>query len=139
MEGLALSEQVDIELVPGVPLYSLGQELDGKIADKARYSLHRSRSNDSDDSDEQSRKLPTGRGNDVESPAHVDLDIAVAHIVHNRSGDRDQGQEGIARQVGKHPSKRSGVVVAVLPFDSKLSSLHSAIKITVFASGFKYS
>ena len=100
VKGLAFPKQVDVELITRVTFDPLCQKLYGEITDYTCHPLNRGCGDHSYNSSDQSGELPVSGSDDIESPAHEDLNIAVSHVVHDRGDDRDQRKEGITHQVG---------------------------------------
>jgi len=133
VKGLALAQQTDIKLVAGIPLDTLGQELDGKVAEQPHNALSCRRRQHAQSQGQQRPGFPIGRGDEIESPPNKNVAVAIGEVV-QRGGQNDQQREKrIAQQVRDEPAQRPGTVVVVFvfrsefPFAQRFSFLTSAI------------
>ncbi len=121
MERLALPQEVEIELVPGIALDALGEELDGEVAQQACHALQGRRAGDGQGDQEESRWLPAGYGDQVEGSADEDLPVAVGPVVGHGGQDGPNGEERVTHGVRHDPAERPAPVVAVGAVEGELT------------------
>ena len=95
VEGLALAEQADVELVARIALDALGQELERVVARQAGEALgHRCQTDAGGDRQQAPVVAQRLRCDQVEGAADQDLDAAVGEVVEDRRRDRMSGKSG---------------------------------------------
>ena len=121
VEGLALAQQADVELLARVPFQPLGQRLDGEGVDDVRHPADQYRKED------EQRVLEQGHR----------VRVRLEHLVEGAAGHRrDRGEEQrsrhagdqkadqvalVAQQVREDPAHRAGPVVVVLAGNAELT------------------
>jgi len=99
VEGLALSEQADVELVARVALDALGKEAHGEVAHQTGETLESRGSQHTGSHDEQRLVRPRRLRNQVERTPDVDLDSAIGYIIDHGGSHHQQRQRRVAHQV----------------------------------------
>ena len=130
VEGLALAEQADVELVPAVALHPLGHEFEGRITHQPEQPLHGRRGEDRQGQQEERACRPVGRIEQVESAADEHLDVTGGKVVDQRGQHGRRRQPRILRQLGKDPSRRAAAVEVVFVGQSEFAMGHSGTSLS---------
>ena len=116
VEGLALAQQADVQLVAGIPFHPLGCELNAEVPHQSRQALPDGRSQHARRQSQQRGRLPAGGGDQIERPADEDLNEAVKPVVQHGRQEHRQREEWVAQDVGDDPAHRPGAIVVVFVF-----------------------